>query len=178
MQRLTVLISTVLVLTVLLGLTVLVLAQEKKMAGMSSIEGTWQFVSRKLPDGTTVMPPMCIGLQNYADGMRNFNIGWVDSAGKHNSYSVIASYKLTDKEYSETILYSCMIDETGMMRGRSAGPAPAFVMQSETKTAPVTMSGSKMTFQMPFDLPQVVFDGNNMTATLPGGIVDTWKRLP
>jgi hypothetical protein len=164
-------------LAVVLGVFTIAAAQGMKMGG-SAIEGTWQFVSRKLPDGTTITPPMCIGLQTFSGGMRNFNVAWVDKTGKHFSFSVISDYKLTGKDYTETMLYSCMNDEIGMMKDHPAGNGPMYTMKSEAKTVPVTMEGNKLKFKLPFDPPEVVIDGNTMTATLEGGFVDTWKKIP
>jgi hypothetical protein len=169
-----------LVAVAILGSAFTALAQQKmnteKKMGAPSIVGTWKFVSRKLPDGTTITPPMCIGLQTFTKDMRNFNVCWVDNAGKHFSYSVISGYKLTDKDYTENLIYSCMNDEIGVMKDKPAGSGPTYVMKTESKTMPVTRDGAKIKFQFPFDPPQVVFDGNTLTATLEGGFVDTWER--
>jgi hypothetical protein len=110
--------------------------------------------------------------------MRNFNVVWVDPSGKHFSYAVISNYKLTGTDYTETLLYSCMNDEIGVMKDKPAGAGPTYVMQSVSKTVPVTMDGAKIKFHLPFDPPEVVVDGNTLTATLEGGMVDTWQRLP
>ncbi|HEY3294112.1 MAG TPA: hypothetical protein VGL38_01600 [bacterium] len=180
MNRILIRIAGGLLTVALLGFAAAAHAQEKKShemkMGAPSIVGTWKFVSRKLPDGTTITPPMCIGLQTFTRSMRNFNVGWVDNTGKHFSYSVISDYKLTGKEYSETVEYSCMVDEIGVMKDKAAGSGPTYIMKGITKTEPVTMDGSKITFQLPFDPPKAVFDGNTMTATLEGGFVDTWER--
>jgi hypothetical protein len=159
-----------------LSITFIAAAQEKKTMA-PSIVGTWKLVSRKLPDGTTLTPPSVQGLQTFTRTMRNFNVEWADKSGKHFSYSVISNYKLTDSEYSETLQYSCMNDEIGIMKDKPAGGGPTYVTSSETKTAPVTLDGTKIKFHLPFDPPEVVFDGNTMTGTLEGGFVDTWERM-
>lgn len=176
MNRILIRATAGLVITVLLGFAIAAHAQETKPAS-PSIVGTWKFVSRKLPDGTTITPPMCQGLQTFTKTMRNFNVCWVDNAGKHFSYSVISNYKLTDKDYTETLVYSCMNDEIGVMKDKPAGSGPTYVMTSQSKTVPATMDGSKIKFHFPFDPPEAVFDGNTMTATLEGGFVDTWERV-
>jgi hypothetical protein len=168
--------ATGLLVTALFGFALLAHAQGKKSAG-PSIMGTWKLVSRKLPDGTKITPPTCEGLQTFTKTMRNFNVAWVDNAGKHFSYSVISNYELTDKEYTETLQYSCMNDEIGIMKDKAAGSGPTYVMKSESKTMPVTIDGTKIKFHFPFDPPEAVFDGNTLTATLDGGFVDTWERL-
>ena len=39
-----------------------------------SIEGTYQLISRKLPDGTMLSPPDIMGLFTYTKTHRNFHI--------------------------------------------------------------------------------------------------------
>ena len=184
MNRILIRAAAGLMVTALLGFAIAAHALEKgeyekgeKKMSAPSITGTWKLTSRKLPDGTTLAPPMIQGLQSFAKGMRNLNVGWADASGKHFSYSVISNYKLTDKEYTESVIYSCMNDEIGMMKDMPAGKGPVYVLKSVTKTAPVTMDGSKIQFQMPFDPPKVVIDGSTMTATLDGGFTDTWERM-
>ncbi len=86
-------------------------AQETKRA--PSIEGTYQLVSRTLPDGKTVTPPDVMGMMTYTKKYRNFNVVWTDPDGKHFSYSVVSTYKLTASDYTESIIFSIMNDEIG-----------------------------------------------------------------
>ena len=67
----------------------------------SSLEGTYELVSRDLPDGTKQFPPDVVGLITYTKEYRNTNVYWKDADGEHSSVSSVGSYKLTDKEYSE-----------------------------------------------------------------------------
>src|SRR5262245_20438137 len=67
-----------------------------------SIEGTWQFVSRTLPDGTVLKPPDMMGLFTYTKTHRNVNVVRKDATGKFSSTSSVSTYKLTATEYSET----------------------------------------------------------------------------
>jgi hypothetical protein len=149
-------------------------AQERKTV---SIEGTYKLMSRKLADGKVLTPPDVQGLQTFTKTYRNFNVGWTDGTGKHFSYSVISNYKLTDKEYSETILYSVMNDEIGIMPGSTPGSGPKYVMTPDTKTSPVKLEGTRCEFKLPFDPPVAVFDGSKLTATLEGSFVDSWEKI-
>ena len=54
-----------------------------------SIEGTYQLVSRTLPDGTVLKPPDIMGLFTYTKTHRNFNIVIKDAMGKFYSYSLV-----------------------------------------------------------------------------------------
>ena len=76
-----------------------------------SIEGTYQLVSRKLPDGTMLHPPVLMGLWTYTKSHRNFNFVRQDAAGKFNSYSLVSTYTLTATAYSETLLFSILNEQ-------------------------------------------------------------------
>jgi hypothetical protein len=99
-------------------------------AQVPSIEGTYQLVSRKLPDGTMQGPPDIMGLLTYTKSHRNFNIIWKDAQGKFFSYSLISTYKLTPTEYSETILFSILNDQIG-------GKDIVYDLSRPTQTAPL-----------------------------------------
>ena len=51
-------------------------------AQVPSLEGTYQFVAEKLPDGTVIKPPDIMGLMTYTKTHRNFNIV-IKDAGAH-----------------------------------------------------------------------------------------------
>ena len=76
-----------------------------------SIDGTYKFEYRKLPNGTTVKSPNVMGIQTFTHGVRNFNIMWTDKNGKHFSFSVYSNYKFTDSTYTESIHFGVMNDE-------------------------------------------------------------------
>jgi hypothetical protein len=145
-------------------------------AAVPSIDGTYKLTSRKLANGTTLGEKDIHGLFTLAAGHRNFNVGWMDPSGKHFSYSLISTYKLTDKDYTETVVYSVMIDEIGMMPGSKPGSGPVYSM-GDSKTVPVHIEGTKVSFKAPFDPPALVFDGDKITGTLEGTFVDTWEKV-
>jgi hypothetical protein len=145
--------------------------------GAPGIEGTYRWVSRKLPDGKMLMPPQIEGLQTFTKNYRNFNVAWQNPDGKHFSYSVVSQYKLTPTEYSETRLYSLMNDEIGVMPGTKGDAGPQYAMTSETRTAPVKESEGKIEMKLPFDPPSVVVGGGKFIATMPDGSVDTWEKV-
>jgi hypothetical protein len=157
----------------LLGLLIaLVLCSTASNAAQApNIEGTYQLVSRKLPDGTTFAPPDIIGLLTYTKSHRNFNIIWKDAKGKFFSYSVVSTYKLTPSEYSETILFSILNDQIG-------GKDIVYDLSRPTQTVPVKVEGGRLQFKLPFDPPAVIFEGDKMTATAEGRFVDVWEKVP
>jgi hypothetical protein len=135
-----------------------------------SIEGTYQHVSRKLPDGTMLSPPEIIGLLTYTKSHRNFNIVWKDATGKFFSYSLVSTYTLTATEYSETLLFSILNDQIG-------GKEIVYDLSGQTQSVPVKKEGGRMQFKPPFDPPSCVFEGDKMTATAEGRFVDVWEKV-
>jgi hypothetical protein len=136
-----------------------------------SIEGTYQLVSRTLPDGAVLKPPAIMGLLTYTKTHRNFNIVIKDATGKFYSYSLVSTYKVTPTEYSETLLFSILNDQPG-------GKDIVYDLSGKTQSVPVTMEGGRLQFKPPFDPPALAFEGNKMTATLEGGFVDVWEKVP
>jgi hypothetical protein len=136
-----------------------------------SIEGTYQLVSRTLPNGTVLKPPDIMGLFTYTKTHRNFNIVIKDATGKFYSYSLVSTYTLTPTAYSETRLFSILNDQVG-------GKDIVYDLSGKTQSVPVKMEGGRIEFKPPFDPPALVFEGNRMTATLEGGFVDVWEKVP
>ena len=134
-----------------------------------SIDGTYKFVSRKLPDGKTVKPPNVMGIQTFTNGIRNFNIMWTDKNGKHFSFSVYSNYKFTDSTYTESIHFGVMNDEID-------GKGITYIT-NQTKTVPIKYDGKKLEFKFPFDPPATTFEGNKMIATAKGMFTDYWEKI-
>ena len=56
-----------------------------------SIEGTYQLISRKLPDGTMLKPPDIMGLYTFTKTHIHFNIVRKDATGKFRSSSIVST---------------------------------------------------------------------------------------
>ena len=143
--------------------------KETYILKIPSIEGTYKLLSRKLPDGTTLKPPMIMGIQTLTKDVRNFNVMWLDKTGKHYSFSVYSTYKLTDKDYTETIHYGAMNDEI-------SGKGVSYITE-QTKTVPINSDGKKLEFKLPFDPVSLTLEGNKMTATAVGMFTDYWEKV-
>jgi len=136
-----------------------------------SIEGTYQLISRKLPDGTVLKPPDLMGLLTVTKSHRNFNIVQKDATGKFRSHSYVSTYKLTATEYSETRLFSILNDQIG-------GKEIVYDLSGKTQSVPVKMEGGRIQFKEPFDPPTLVFEGNKLTATNENnGNVTVWEKV-
>lgn len=144
-------------------------AQEE--AAGPSIEGTYELVSRELPDGTTMEPPAIFGLLTYTGQHRNFHVYWEDPGGERFSIAYVATYSLTDSAYEETSLYYMQNDEIG-------GEGLRYDFSNPSGSSAVTMSEGQIEFDLPlYGEPHVVFDGDGMTATREGEFVDHWEKV-
>ena len=139
-------------------------------AGDAPTTGSWQLVKRKLPDGTTQTPPIVGGMSTTTkSGVNHKNIFWQTPDGKRASISSITSFQWTDTEVSVTSMFSAFDD--------GGGKAAVYGASGETKRVPVTRDGRRVSFQLPFDPPFIVIDGDKMTATADGLFVDYWERV-
>ena len=136
-----------------------------------SLEGTYRLVSRELPNGAKQGPPDVLGLLTYTKEYRNFNVYWKDASGKSFSVSYIATYKLTDKEYSEKSIYRFVNDEIG-------GKGMSYDLSGPTGTSPISIKERRIEFQLPlYGEPSIVFEGDKFTATRKDVFVDHWEKV-
>jgi hypothetical protein len=135
-----------------------------------SIEGTYQFISRKLPDGMVLKPPDIMGLCTFTKSHRNFNIVEKDATGKFASLSYVSTYKLTATEYSETLLFSIRTDQIG-------GKDIVYDLSGQTRSTPVTVEGGRIQFKGGAQR-SFVFEGNTWTSTAENNAnVDVWEKV-
>src|ERR1700758_5583820 len=83
------------------------------VAQAQELEGTWKLVMRKLPDGTTQVPPAVQGAGTWYNGLRSLVVFWHTPEGKPALASVISTYKLSDTEYTETQSLLAVDDGSG-----------------------------------------------------------------
>jgi hypothetical protein len=162
--------TTVLMLLVLtLALSFAGEPPKPQASSAPSIEGTYQLLSRQLPDGTMLRPPDIRGLFTYTKSHRTVNIVRKDATGKFSSSSNVSTYTLTATEYSETRLFSIVSDQIG-------GKEIVYNLSSETRSTPVTVEGERIQFKNPLGTRSLVFEGNKVTATAEGN-VDVWEKV-
>ena len=135
------------------------------------LEGSYKLVYRELPDGTKQSQPDVMGLMTYTREFRNLNVYWKDAQGKSFSISYVASYKLTDEEYSEKSIYYMENDEI-------SGKELRYNFSGLRGTSPVSVRNGRIEFCLPLhDEPCVVFEGDKFTASKPGVFVDYWEKV-
>lgn len=159
------LLRTALALPLILGL-----GSMSAFAADVSATGSWQLVKRKLPDGTIQIPPVVGGMSTTTtSGVNHKNVFWQTPDGKRASISSIAAFKWSDTELSVTSMFSAFDD--------GSGKPMAYGAAGETKHVPVKREGGRVSFQLPFDPPIVVIDGDKLTATAEGLFTDYWERV-
>jgi hypothetical protein len=137
----------------------------------TELEGSYKLVYRELPDGTKQSQPDVMGLMTYTKEFRNFNVYWKDAEGKSFSISYVASYKLTDEEYSEKSIYYMENDEIN-------GNKLRYDFSGLSGTSTVSVRDGRMEFCLPLhDEPCVVFEGDKFTASKPSVFVDYWEKV-
>lgn len=139
------------------------------VAQADETEGTWKLVMRKLPDGTTLVPPAVQGLATRSNGLWSRIVFWHTPEGKPAFGSAISRYKMSDSEFTETLLFMAFDD--------GSGKPTTYNLAGETKTTPVTRDGPRIVYKLPFDPPSLVTEGDKTTATLEGVFVDYWERV-
>ncbi len=141
-----------------------------------NIEGTYQLVRRKLPDGTIQRPPAMKGMITYTKDFRNFSVVWKDDEGKYYSECYVAHYSLTENEYTETAEYLIIDDQIG-------GKGISYDLSNTTASSPVTLNGDRITFDLPQPFEKalaitVEFDGTQMKAQVNAiKITDYWEKV-
>ena len=143
----------------------------KGLAMRTKLEGRYKLVYRELPDGTKQSLPDVMGLMSYTEEFRNLNMYWKDAEGHSFSISYVASYKLTDKEYSEKSIYYMANDEIN-------GNGLNYELSGLSGTSPVSVKDGHREFCLPLhDEPCVVFEGDKFTASKPGVFIDHWEKV-
>ncbi len=138
-------------------------------AHAQEMDGTWKLVMRKLPDGTTQVPPAVLGAYTVHNGLQNLNVFWHTPEGKPASFSRISAYKMSATDYTETLLFTAMND--------GSGKPTTYNLTGASESTPVAREDGRLAFTLPFGEPSVVFEGDKLTATLEGQFVDYWERV-
>ena len=155
--------------TLLIGLVLLVTGSAWA-AQPPSIEGTYELVSRRLPDGTVIKPPNIMGQGTFTKTRRDFNFVFKDASGKLTSTSYTSKYKLTRRAYTETRLFSIVTDQIG-------GKDIVYDLETKTETVPVKTTGRRIQFTAPFSHSIFIFEGDKWTSTNAEGAVDVWRKV-
>jgi hypothetical protein len=132
-------------------------------------DGTWQLVMRKLPDGTVQTPPTVQGRFTFKNGVSQLIVFWPTPDGKPASLSELSKWEWSETQVSAKPLLVIFDDGSGK-------PA-LYGVGGETKRAPITRQGGRVSYQHPIDPPFIVWEGDKLTATLEGVFVDYWEKV-
>jgi hypothetical protein len=138
------------------------------IAQADEAEGSWKLISRKLQDGKVFTPPAIVGSEIYHNGQRQLLVNGRTPDGTLWSFSILSDYKLTKDEYQETVILS--------VYDHGDGKVPDYDISGSSKSSPVKREGSRVEYRLPFELVTVAFEGDTLTASMPGVFVDVWKR--
>jgi len=135
-----------------------------------SIVGSYQLVSRELPDGSMLMPPNIFGWMTFTTDHRLVHF-YIDGPNGRYSTSLLAAYSLSDTEYDETSLYRVVNDEV-------KGAGPSYQLSPLKRTSAVTLGSGTVEFHDTGEnAPLLVFSADGMTATAPDAFVDRWTKV-
>jgi hypothetical protein len=156
------------------SLSLILLAGATRAPAPPSIEGTYRFASRDMPDGSKLVPPAIDGVLTYANGYRNFNIYWKTPDGKAFSVSFAGTYQLSATQYTEKTIFFLVNDGIG-------GKGATYDLTGASGSGPVSVAGTRISIQLPLHgEPDLVFDGNTVTANAKGpfgAFTDHWVKV-
>lgn len=138
-----------------------------------SIVGTYKFIYRKLPNGNEVRPPKVMAMLTYTKDYRNFTMTTIEANGKHLLHSIVSKYKLTDKKYLSTLIFSAIFDES-KIESKDGGFS---IITNQTDSAAVTIKDGKIIFADPFSPVTLTFYKNKFTADFKGVFTDYWEKV-
>ncbi|MEK9149939.1 MAG: nuclear transport factor 2 family protein, partial [Candidatus Desantisbacteria bacterium] len=132
--------------------------------------GTWQLVSRELPNGTILKPPQIAGM--------------IIDTGKYNCISVIDS--LDGKKlhlYSNAGIYefsgSTIRGTDLLLADILQGSDGKYDTQSKKYEQKISVDGGKISFKLDYSemISEMIIDGDTWTHTASGVFKDTWKKV-
>ena len=139
------------------------------VAHADELEGTWQLMKRKLPDGTVQTPPTVYGMNTFKNGMSQLIVFWPNPDGKPASISQISRWEWSETSVTATPTLTIFDDGSGKL--------PAYAVGGERKSVPVIRQGGRVSYQHPLNPPFIVREGDKLTATLEGVFTDYWERV-
>ena len=83
------------------------------LAQAQEFEGAWKLTMRKLPSGTTLMPPAVQGVIMVQPGLWTRVVFSHTPEGKPTSFAAVSTYKMSPAEWTETLLFSARDDGSG-----------------------------------------------------------------
>ena len=132
-------------------------------------DGTYRLVRRTLADGTVLTPPAVQGMGTFKNGVYQLTLFWRTPEGTTAALSRLSEWRWSETEVAAKPL-ALMFDD-------GSGKPPIYEWGGETRRAPVTREGSRVSHPHPLDPVFMVWDGDKETASIEGVLVDTWERV-
>ena len=132
-------------------------------------DGTYRLMMRELADGTVLTPPAVHGMGTFKNGVYQLIVFWHTPDGKPASLSSLSKWEWSETEVAATPLVVIFDDGSGKL--------PVYTVGGETKRAPVTRQGRRVSHPHPLDPVFTVWEGDKETATLEGVFTDHWERV-
>lgn len=166
----------ILLFTTICGVALSLSCSDRLAAMQDLVKGTWALQSRRMPDGTTLTDPHIFGLLQWSP---------IDSRTAHVTLNVllrpageesIFDYSAATYEISTSAITwkRHILIRKGY---KSSFPEPiVYYNKEQSLKGKVSVEGNQLTISHEEGQTQV-FKGDTMTTTVPGGFVDTWKRI-
>ena len=141
----------------------------KSAPAKASLEGNYMLEYRLLPDGKRLESSEVIGMMTYTKDRRNMNVYWSED-GKATSISVIATYSLSETEYTEKDIYFAKND---------AGSGIVYDLSGKSGKSPVVAKDGKLSMLLPLHgEPSMSIEPNgDLVAAEAGVFSDHWKKM-
>ena len=159
-----------------LGLTLSVACADRLASMQEMVKGTWALQSRRMADGTTLAPPRIFGLLRWSP---------VDSRTAHVTLDVLVWPEGEARTFEHSAA-TCEISTSAITKKRhlllregyrSSSEEPIVYYNKERSfKGKVSVEGDQFSISHEEGQTQV-FKGDILTTTVPGGFVDTWKRV-
>ena len=166
----------VLIVATALGLALALSCADRLASMQEMVKGTWALQSRQMVNGTALAPPHVFGFMQWLP---------MDSRTAHVTVDVLVWPEGGERTFEHSAA-TCEISTSAITKKRhmliregykSSSQEPIVTYNKERSLkGKVSVEGDRFLISHEEGQTQV-FRGDTMTMTVPGGFVDTWKRV-
>ena len=138
----------------------------------NALMGSYRLTARDLPDGSRLEPPEVVGYMTYLADVRHFHISGLGPDGERFSVNFVATYELSDSEYTETTILE-------VAHNSPPGTGVAYNPEPSSFRVPVSQEQGRLglAFRDGESGPILTFTDEGLTAEQSGEFVDHWVRV-